>query len=158
MRKFTSTFANDVWRRIGDYYDDGVGPKKIYVSRLKLKNKRRRLLNEIDVENVFASHGFSIIHPQELSFRKQVSLFRNADFIAGPAGSAMYNCAFQKKPRKTLILSSRKFFKLSDVLINTSTEGQMNYFIGETVDNLTPGVRADWLVDIKKLKNFLKDC
>lgn len=158
LRKYTSTFAYDTWKRIGDFYDVGVGPKKIYVSRSKLETKRRQLLNEIEVEKVFSSHGFSIIHPQELSVSKQINLFRNATIIAGPSGSAMYNSVFQKEHTKKLILTPRKFLKISDVLINTSTKGQLNYFFGETVDESIPVQRANWLIDIAKLKAFLSDC
>lgn len=157
LRKYTSTLAYNTWKKIGDYYDMGVGPDKIYVSRSKLKNNRRRLLNEKEVEKVLSSHGFSIIHPQELSIRNQVNLFRNARIIVGPSGSAMYNCVFQKKHTKKLILAPPKFLKISDVLINTSTKGQLNYFVGTTVDHNTPAIRADWLVNIDKFKKYLNE-
>jgi capsular polysaccharide biosynthesis protein len=157
LRKYTSTFAYKVWKKIGDYYDVGVGPEKIYVSRSRLNNKRRRLVNEAEVEELMSSYGFSIIHPQELSFSEQVNCFRNAKIIVGPSGSAMYNCVFQKKSAKKLILSSDKFFKMNDVLINTSTKGQLNYFFGKANDVNKPGARAEWFVHIGKLKNFLKD-
>lgn len=157
LRKYTSTHAANIWGKIGDYYDDGIGPKKIYVSRSKLTNRRRKLINETEVENLFATHGFTIIHPQELSVRKQISLFRNANIIAGPSGSAMYNCVFQNKPTQKFILTPSDFFKMSDVLINTSTKGQLNYFIGETVDDTRPSNLADWIIDIVKLKKYLKE-
>lgn len=107
---------------------------KIYVSRSRLIKDKRQL---------FSSQGFSIIHPQELSISKQINLFRNAKIIAGPSGSAMYNCVFQIKPAKKLILASDRFFKISDVLINTSTNGQLYYFIGHTVNQNQEGVMTD---------------
>ncbi len=58
LRKYTSTVASTIWQKIADYYDDGVGPKKIYVSRSKLNKKRRILRNEIEVEKLIALHGF----------------------------------------------------------------------------------------------------
>jgi capsular polysaccharide biosynthesis protein len=157
LRKYTSTFAHNIWKRIGDYYDNGVGPEKIYVSRSKLKNKRRQLVNEAEVEELFSSHGFHIIHPQELSLSDQINYFRNANIIAGPSGSAMYNCVFQKKSGKKLILTSDTFFKLNDIFINTSTKGQLSYFFGQTIDVDRPAARADWLVQLGKLKMFLQD-
>ncbi|MFC0470041.1 DUF563 domain-containing protein [Halalkalibacter kiskunsagensis] len=157
LRKYTSSFANSIWRKIGDYYDEGVGPKKIYVSRTKLKNKRRCLVNEKEVEKLFSSYGFTIIHPQELSVIQQINIFRNANIIAGPSGSAMYNCVFQNKPTKKLILTSRLFFKQNDILINSSNQGQLNYFIGETIDTNTPANRASWAVNLKQLKKYLEN-
>ncbi|WP_332633059.1 glycosyltransferase family 61 protein [Halalkalibacter flavus] len=156
LKKYTSTLAHKTWEKIGDYYDNGIGPEKIYVSRSKLKNKRRQLINEAKVEELFSSHGFRIIHPQELSLSQQINFFRNAKVIAGPSGSAMYNCVFQKRSSKKIILASDKFFKLNDVFINTPTKGQLSYFRGKTVDN-RPGVRANWFVEIAKLKKYLQN-
>ncbi|WP_332694898.1 glycosyltransferase family 61 protein [Halalkalibacter lacteus] len=157
LRKYTSTLAHKTWKKIGDYYDTGVGPEKIYVSRSKLKNKRRLLVNEVEVEELFHSLGFHIIHPQELSLSNQINYFRNAKFIAGPSGSAMYNCVFEKKSVKKLILASETFFKMNDIFINTSTKGQLSYFIGKTIDANKPAVRAEWLVQLGKLKKLLKE-
>ncbi len=157
LRKYTSSVAAYIWRKIGDYYDNGVGPKKIYVSRSKLNNRRRTLINEVEVENLFKSYGFMVIHPQELSIKNQINFFRNANMIAGPSGSAMYNCVFQTKPTQKLILTPRNFFKKSDVLINTSTRGQLHYFVGDTINNTSPVNIADWVIDIVKLKKCLTE-
>ncbi|MFC0561983.1 glycosyltransferase family 61 protein [Halalkalibacter alkalisediminis] len=157
LRKYTSTLANATWGKIGDYYDEGVGPKKIYVSRSKLNNNRRCLVNEQEVEKLFSSYGFTIIHPQELSVSKQINIFRNANIVAGSSGSAMYNCIFQNKPTKKLILTPRQFFKKNDILINSHNKGQLNYFIGKTIDTNIPANRADWLVNLAQLKKYLTE-
>ncbi len=71
--------------------------------------------------------------------------------IAGPSGSAMYNCVFQNNPTIKLILTPSNFFKLSDVLINTTNKGQLHYFTGETVDKTLPENIADWKINVEKL-------
>jgi capsular polysaccharide biosynthesis protein len=156
LRNYTSSLVYDVWGKIGDYYDEGRGVDRVYISRSKLNNNRRRLINETAVEDVFAAHGFKIIHPQELSFREQVNYFRNARIIAGPSGSAMYNCVFSKKTVKKLILTNTNFIKLSDILINTSTGGNITYFIGDLIERGKPGNRTNWFVNTKQLEKFLK--
>ncbi len=157
LRKYTSSLAYETWKKIGDYYDRRTGFDKIYVSRSKLTNKRRILKNEKAVEKIFSLNGFKIIHPQELEISEQINLFRNAKVIAGPSGSGMYNCVFQQNQPKILILASNKFFKMSDILINTSTGGKLSYFVGETVDKYTPGIISSWSLDIKQLNHFLKN-
>ncbi|MBD1378989.1 glycosyltransferase family 61 protein [Metabacillus arenae] len=155
LERFSSTFATDTWNKIGAYYDTGLGPEKIYVSRSKIQHKRR-LLNELVVEKIFSSHGFKIIHPQELEIKDQINTFRNAKFIAGPAGSAMYNCIFQKNASKKLIMAPPKFIIPNDILINGSSKCELNYFIGKNVGNEPSGMFADWIVDIDKLSKFIK--
>lgn len=157
LRKYTSALAFNTWKRIGDYYDRGSGIERIYISRSKLNNERRNLINEKTVEKVFSQNGFKIVHPQEMNISEQINLFRNAQIIAGPSGSAMYNSVFQQKQAKILILASQKFFKLSDILINTSAGGKLYYLVGETTDNVTPGIKADWKLDINQLNQFLKE-
>lgn len=155
LRNYTSTLAAHTWKKLGDYYDEGNGPERIYVSRSKLQYKRRRLLNEKAVERVFASHGFIITHPQLLNVQQQITLFRNAKIIAGPSGSALYNSVFQKEQTKKLILTTDKFLKVSDVLINTTTNGKLSYFLGKTIENKRP-IEADWMIRIEELKAYLQ--
>lgn len=156
LRKYTSSFAYKTWKRIGDYYDRGTGAEKIYVSRSKLKNQRRGLLNEKAVERIFSLSGYKIIHPQELKISEQINLFRNAKVIAGTSGSGMYNSVFQQNHPKVLILTSNTFFKMSDVLVNTSTGGKLHYFVGQTTELNVPGIKASWILNTEHLNQFLK--
>lgn len=156
LRKYTSSFAYKTWKTIGDYYDRGTGPEKIYVSRLKLKNQRRVLLNEKAVERIFSLNGYKIIHPQELKISEQINLFRNAKVIAGTSGSGMYNSVFQQNHPKVLILASNSFFKMSDILVNTSTGGKLHYFVGQTAEVNSPGNKANWILNTEHLHHFIK--
>ncbi|MED4080644.1 DUF563 domain-containing protein [Halalkalibacterium halodurans] len=159
LRRYTSSFAHKVWKTIGDYYDTGSQqvPDKIYVSRSRLKSNRRRLINETDVERLFSRNGFQIIHPQELTIKEQINLFRHAQVIAGPLGSAMYNCVFQTKPTKKLLLTYEKFIKMSDLLINTSTNGLLYYFAGtEHKQNKSPS-NTEWSINLNQLAAYLEN-
>ncbi|PAE26332.1 MULTISPECIES: glycosyltransferase 61 family protein [Bacillaceae] len=157
LRKYTSTFAYKTWKTIGDYYDRGTGFEKIYVSRSKLKNQRRVLLNEKSVERIFSLNGYKIIHPEELKVSEQINLFRNAKVIAGTSGSGMYNSVFLQNHPKVLILASNKFFKMSDILVNTSTGGKLHYFLGQTAELNASGNKAIWTLNTKHLHQFLKE-
>lgn len=66
---------------------------RIYMSR---RNYNSIIMNEIEIERIFTSLGFSIIHPQLLSFEQQVILYQQVDIMAGLNGSAMHNSVFMK--------------------------------------------------------------
>ena len=104
-----------IYRQIGDYCETTYGkrgaitralmtsmlrrrprPLKLYLSR-KQVHGFRPITNEDDVERVFASFGFKVIYPEQLSFEKQVLLYRRADVVAGFEGSAMHNSVFMNK-------------------------------------------------------------
>ena len=153
----SSAFA--VWRQISDFNSGGPTSRRIYVSRSTWA-KQRVLLNEREVEKLFARYGFEIIHPENQSIAEQVSLFRGAEFIAGPSGSAMYNCVYSVKKGARLILASAKFVTSNDALINMGTGSAIQYVTGRPVDQGT-GMLAGWEIDVglveDRLRKMLKE-
>jgi capsular polysaccharide biosynthesis protein len=73
---------------------DGRPPsaRRLYVSRANTGH--RRVLNEPEIVSLLAGYGFEVIRPEELGFREQLSLFRDAEIIVAPHGSALANLAF----------------------------------------------------------------
>jgi len=67
-------------------------PTRIYLARKDTQH--RRLINRIEVEEVFKRHGFVIMDLGEIPFADQVALLRRADYVAGPDGSSFLNCFF----------------------------------------------------------------
>lgn len=72
------------------------GPRLAYISRTRVKNDKRRLLNEAEVERALARLGFIVVHPQELSVREQAEVFHSADVIAGATGAALASAIFMR--------------------------------------------------------------
>lgn len=68
--------------------------KRVYISRHKLSEERRRLVNEDEVEAIFHRYGFITVYPEELSFREQVKLFSETEVFAGVTGAAFTNTIF----------------------------------------------------------------
>jgi capsular polysaccharide biosynthesis protein len=60
--------------------------------------------NESEVANTFARRGFDIIDPSKLSYAQQISLFQNADVIAGAHGSAFANLIWSRPGTKVIDL------------------------------------------------------
>lgn len=69
----------------------------VYLTRSGFSNEysqTRSFDSESDVVSVMAASGFKIVKPHELTFLKQVEVFRNAKLIIGEAGSALHNSVF----------------------------------------------------------------
>ena len=63
----------------------------------------KNLLNEDEVESLFAARGFDIIAPETRSLREQIILVANASEIAGVTGSALHLALFNGNPESKLI-------------------------------------------------------
>jgi capsular polysaccharide biosynthesis protein len=75
---------------------------KTYLSRSRLEGSYRTINNDKEVDELMESIGFSVIHPQELSVRDQISLYSRSRVMAGFSGSALHNCIFMN-PKSILI-------------------------------------------------------
>ncbi|MDI1302788.1 MAG: glycosyltransferase 61 family protein [bacterium] len=78
-------------------------PKRIYLSRSKASTRRN--FNESEVIGVLEKYGFKMVHPEDYSVADQVSMFSNAEFIAGGSGAAFTNIVFCKKHCKVIVFS-----------------------------------------------------
>ncbi len=81
---------------------DLVSDRKIYFSRSKISQRR----SNADLDELFLKHGFEVLHPQEMSFKDQVSKISDAKVIVGYDGSAMHLSAFMP-PGKVYVIDSR---------------------------------------------------
>jgi len=98
--------------------------KRIFISRSKLDKSgvdSRSLSNRETIESIFKSFGFEIFHPEKHSVEKQINMFRNADLVAGEAGSGLHNSVFMK-PGGTIInlQSSRQEHLIQSSLVNVN--------------------------------------
>lgn len=89
---------------------------KIYLSRTALKSWRD--YGERAVEKVFRKHGYKIIHPEKLSFEKQISLYRSAKEIVTTEGSISHMFLFCKPHTKVVILKKANYINDYQMMIN----------------------------------------
>jgi len=81
-----------------------IFPKKIFLSRKNATSARS--YNEADVVAIFEKNGFVVVYPELLSIDDQISMFNNAQYIAGASGAAFSNLIFCNSSCKALIISS----------------------------------------------------
>jgi capsular polysaccharide biosynthesis protein len=158
-RRYMDPLCRDIYKRLASELarKSTLSPvDRIYISRSKVSG--RKLLNELAVEDLFAQHGFSIIHPQELSIYDQAKLFSEAKFIAGSGGSAMHNTLFSNEKSKVLIVSSVGWLVVADTLI-CQEESQLGYVFGypERPPVDTHRTQADWSVDLAAVRKGIKE-
>jgi len=89
---------------------DRRGTRRIYVSRRDAPKKRRWIVNEPDVEELFRSRGFEVIVMRDCPFEEQVRLFRDARIVAGLNGGGLTDIVFAPSGIDVIVL-------LSDTLI-----------------------------------------
>lgn len=131
------------WRGIGDRVAEGARSERVYLSRRGAPS--RVLVQEAEIETLFADAGFRIVRPETLTMTDQIRLARQADVIAGCVGSQMYLAAFQPAGGRTLVMAPSNFFLADDALIASGMEHRLAVAFGGPRDRHAP--QASWSID-----------
>lgn len=102
-------------------------PKKIYINRKDSvydSKNIRKIINENEVIEYLEKKGFVSIVLSELSFKDQINLFSNADFITGLHGAGYANIVFCNPNTKILELKPNSS---GDVIKNLSKNVELRY-------------------------------
>jgi hypothetical protein len=158
VEQYATPTASRLWAKIRDRCAtrDISMPDRIYLTRSGMPT--RRLLNETAVEQIFERHGFTIVRPELLTVAQQMALASNALLIAGPAGSAMFNLAFQGRLRSAFILAREARLQLTEMLLCAGGSCDLWYHAGR--DAVPGGALSDgnpWLVDPLELESNVAD-
>ena len=90
--------------------------QKIYIKRGNIKNPRM-LTNEAEVISFLAQMDFTVRDPGILSVIEQAYLFRSADLVVGPHGSAFVNMIFMKPGSSVIELTNSSYDPFHDFLL-----------------------------------------
>jgi hypothetical protein len=129
-----------------------LGPQKLYVSRNRTSS--RRLRNEPEVLTLLTSHGYHIVHPEELTLAEQIAKFSGALYVVGNLGAALTNLAFA--PRDVRLLALTTEMMKDDFYWDLMAQKSGVYFSlhGRAVDP-SLGMQSDFDVDLDLLKTLL---
>jgi capsular polysaccharide biosynthesis protein len=72
----------------------GEGGRRLFVSR---RGAPRNLIEDRRVESELESHGFTILHPGNMTLLQQIAAFKNAEVVVGVIGAGMSNMVFAPK-------------------------------------------------------------
>ncbi len=104
-----------------------IAQKRIYIDRTitnKAETEQRSIENEDDVKELLLRKNFIAVKLHEKTFKEQVEIFNNAEFIIGLHGGGFANLAFCKPGTKIIEL---KNLTSGNPIKNLSEKNQLNY-------------------------------
>jgi capsular polysaccharide biosynthesis protein len=106
--------------------------KRIYISREDISTSR--LINEKQIEMLFANAGYEIVHPERMTIYEQAKLFHSAKHIVGVTGGALTNIIFcQPGTVFSCIIPSEFNFQMYSTIANIM--GLKPFFFGARIVN-----------------------
>ena len=98
---------NIIYENIESTIDSTDEKKRIFISRRNMKNAR--LKNEAQVIEIIKQYNFEIVYPEDLTFRQQVQLFSQAEYVAGTTGAAFTNIIFCPENAKIMCIIPQRY-------------------------------------------------
>ena len=98
---------------------------KIYLSRTALKSHIE--FGEQNIEKLFESAGFKIIHPQNYTLEQQLFLYQNCNYFASLEGSSAHNSFFCKPGTNVYILRKSDFINAYQLAVDKINETKTIY-------------------------------
>jgi capsular polysaccharide biosynthesis protein len=137
MPHYASPGLRDVWlglartlKRAGDT------PRRLFVGR-RVRDIRS-CLNSDEVEAFFTDLGFSVVYPEDHDFADQVTMFANADVIAGFAGSGLFTMMFASD-KTVIVICPDTYTATNEFLIASLMGGRLYYFLADAEVKHVPG-------------------
>ncbi|WP_084294773.1 glycosyltransferase family 61 protein [Asaia prunellae] len=121
--------------RIGDLSQSAINPvkgEKIYLSRSKLYGGTLLIDNEPLLEKALIDRGFQIVHPEELTFPEQISLFRNHNTPVGFVGSAFHTSIFTPNPSGVAI-NAKSHVDANYTMMDGVNEAEIDYIESDLI-------------------------
>ncbi|HSH93222.1 MAG TPA: glycosyltransferase family 61 protein [Roseimicrobium sp.] len=103
-------------------------PKRIYISRGAARY--RKVLNEPEVMDCLAEHGFTPVTLEQLPFAKQVELFAGAEAVVAPHGAGLSNLAFCPHGVKVVEMFAPKYVNPCYGVLSQAVAAEYWYLLG----------------------------
>ena len=113
----------------------------------------RSLVNGIEVEEYFLSHGFEVVHPENYTTLELVSKLHNAEIVAGEAGSALHISIFCSSRTRFINLQSFRQEHLIQSTLCAINRQRIAYIWGR---NETAHWSSNFSVDVRSLERGFK--
>ena len=100
LSPFICEFAGNALERLGLH--GAVGGRRLFLPRRPAQGRSVRNLDEVAA--CLRPHGFETLHPEDMPWRDQVALFRQAEMVVGVQGSALTTTMFCRPGARVLSL------------------------------------------------------
>ncbi len=129
--------------------------KRIYISRSK--SSKRRLANELELEEILKKFDFNIIFAEELSLSEQVILFSNANFLIAPHGAGLANLIWAHSSFKVMEIFPANIFNDCYARLAVQMGFEYRYLVCSNDDSSYGKIDIDLVVKmIKELDKEFK--
>ena len=159
MGKWTVDFLrNELMEKALEKSANIETPKRFYISRENAFT--RKVVNDHDLVPFLQSHGFAIVHLENMSVVDQIRLFSNAEIIIGAHGGGLSNLAFCKPETKVVEIFSPNYVHTCYWVLSGHVEADYHYLLGtgprppELVDPNC--VHENIRVDMKEMQKLLE--
>jgi len=139
---------------------DRPGPLRLFCSR---RPGKRSCHNAAEVEALFAAHGFALVFPEDHPLADQVRMVREADVVAGFAGSGMFQIALAGGPKQVILVGSESYTASNEYLISSIVGHRLDLVLCRPdVPSEGPGFsnasyQSDFTYDDRREGAFLRD-
>lgn len=108
----------ETWAKVGQGLA-ALAPSRDYQQRIfcSRRTTKRACHNTAEVESLFSDHGFEVVYPEDFSLPEQAMIFRQAEVIAGFAGSGLFSLAFCESPKRVVMISPESYAERNEYLI-----------------------------------------
>jgi len=150
-----------IWAAMGRRLEtpDVAPTPRLFVSRRE--GMRRHCRSTPELEALFASEGFTVVHPEDLPFATQVTMFRSAEVVAGFAGSGLFTMMFSDVARR-IAIASTSYTANNEYLIASVLGGSLDVFWGPADLDQPPGLfdgvafQSDFDLDVAQHADALR--
>ena len=123
------------------------GPEKIYISRSALGIGKGGLLGEERMEELLASEGYEIFHPQRHDMATQIARYKAARQIVAADGSAIHLFAMVGRADQSLAIVLRRKSSANNLL-----QSNVTHFC-EREPLMIEALRSEWVKATNKKKS-----
>ncbi len=116
----------------------------------------RRLINETEIASELSKLGFITVYLEEMGMKDQMEIFRQAEWIVAPNGSALLNLVFSNPSVKLLVLSQPDFFNWGSFQGPMRSLGYNPIWLYDSDADGTGYKHADYQVPVKLVCQMLK--
>ena len=118
MPEYVHPDLGATWDRVGRELaalaPDRDYPTRVFCSR---RIEKRPCHNAAEVEALFASHGFEVIYPEDYPLAEQAMIFRQAEVVAGFAGSGLFTLCLTGTPKRVVMITSETYAARNEYLM-----------------------------------------
>lgn len=125
-------------------FEPKSGKKRWFLGRRNLK--WRRLLNEAEITQKLEEIGFNVVYPEDMTLREQIAMFREAEAIVAPNGSALLNLIFAPPEVALIVLTQGALFNWGGFQAPMEALGYRFSWVAST-DRPVNAKHADYRID-----------